>query len=81
VAGPVVWTSGSTPAGPVECEVQLRAHGMTSPAVVELDGDGLTARLRVPQRGVAAGQAIVLYAGDAVLGSATINAARRTVAA
>ncbi|WP_431942201.1 tRNA 2-thiouridine(34) synthase MnmA [Micromonospora marina] len=72
-----VWTGGPRPAGPVECEVQLRAHGDVVPAAVELDADGLRASLRRPVRGVAAGQAIVAYrpdpAGDVVLGSATIT--------
>ncbi|MEV4638681.1 tRNA 2-thiouridine(34) synthase MnmA [Actinoplanes sp. NPDC049548] len=62
----------------VECDVQLRAHGEVVQAVVTVDGDGLTARLRTPARGVAAGQAIVAYRrdadGDIVLGSATISA-------
>jgi tRNA-uridine 2-sulfurtransferase len=62
----------------VECDVQLRAHGDVVPAEVTIDNDGLTARLRQPARGVAAGQAIVAYrpdpAGDIVLGSATIAA-------
>jgi tRNA-uridine 2-sulfurtransferase len=62
----------------VQCDVQLRAHGEVVPADVTVDGDGLTARLRTPARGVAAGQAIVAYrphpAGDIVLGSATIAA-------
>jgi tRNA-specific 2-thiouridylase len=71
-----VWT-GPVLDGPVECEVQLRAHGAVVPAVVTLDGDGLRAELREPARGVAAGQAIVAYrpdpAGDVVLGSATVR--------
>jgi tRNA-specific 2-thiouridylase len=50
---------------------------MTSPASVVVDGDRVTARLGVAQRGVAAGQALVMYDGDVVLGSATITAARR----
>jgi tRNA-uridine 2-sulfurtransferase len=66
-------------AGPVECEVQVRAHGAPVPAVVDVDADGLVARLRRPVRGVAAGQALVAYrpdaAGDVVLGSATVRAA------
>jgi tRNA U34 2-thiouridine synthase MnmA/TrmU len=33
----------------------------------------MTARLRHPERGVAAGQAVVCYAEDVVLGSATIT--------
>jgi tRNA-specific 2-thiouridylase len=69
-----VW-HGAPPDSPVECAVQLRAHGMVSPAVVTADGDDVVAALRVPQRGVAAGQALVMYAGDVVLGSATITAA------
>jgi tRNA-specific 2-thiouridylase len=73
-----VWTGeASAPAGAVECEVQLRAHGETVPATVCLADGALTATLRRPARGVAAGQAIVAYrpdpAGDFVLGSATIS--------
>ena len=68
-----VWHGKRTP---VECDVQLRAHGEVVQAVVTVDGDGLAARLRTPARGVAAGQAIVAYrpdpGGDIVLGSATI---------
>jgi tRNA-specific 2-thiouridylase len=57
------------------CEVQLRAHGMTSAATVTVHGAGVVAELHTPQRGVAAGQALVMYDGDVVLGSATITAA------
>ena len=70
-----IWHGEQTP---VECEVQLRAHGDVVEAVVSVDSDGLVARLRTPARGVAAGQAIVAYrpdpGGDIVLGSATISA-------
>ena len=73
----VVWTAG-TPAGErIDCAVQLRAHGMVSAATVTVDGDTVRARLAGAQRGVAAGQALVMYDGDAVLGSATITAAGR----
>ena len=72
-----VWTAGPVPSAPVECEVQLRAHGEAVPAVVWLDRDRLTASLRRPVRGVAAGQALVAYRpdrdGDIVLGSGTIT--------
>jgi tRNA-specific 2-thiouridylase len=75
-----VWTSGCAPTGPVECHVQVRAHGETVPAVVNLSADSVTASLRRPLRAVAAGQALVAYAqdpdGDIVLGSATVTAAR-----
>jgi tRNA-specific 2-thiouridylase len=46
------------------------------PAVCEPDGDGVGITLREPARGIAPGQAAVFYDGDAVLGSATITAAR-----
>jgi tRNA-uridine 2-sulfurtransferase len=47
-------------------------------AVVE--GDVLRLRLSRPARGVAKGQAAVLYAGDRVLGSATIAVAEPSMA-
>ncbi|HEX2773239.1 MAG TPA: tRNA 2-thiouridine(34) synthase MnmA [Micromonosporaceae bacterium] len=72
-----VWTGGPLPEGPVECEVQLRAHGGVVPATVRVTSTGLHAELHRPVRGVAAGQAVVAYrpdpAGDVVLGSATIT--------
>jgi tRNA-specific 2-thiouridylase len=49
-------------------------------AVAELIGNELVVRLRVPLRGVARGQTLVLYRpdpdGDEVLGSATIAETR-----
>lgn len=72
-----VFTSGVAPFGPVECDVQVRAHGGVVAAVAELVGDRLEARLRRPLRGVAPGQTMVLYRpdadGDEVIGSATIT--------
>jgi tRNA-uridine 2-sulfurtransferase len=76
-AGPAVWTAGEPPSARFDCAVQLRAHGMTSPAVVAVEGDTVRAELSTAQVGVAAGQALVMYAGDVVLGSATITAAAR----
>jgi tRNA-specific 2-thiouridylase len=78
-----VWTSGfpealRTQAG-LRCSVQMRAHGLVSPARVEQTGDGgIVALLDDAQRGVAAGQALVMYDDDAVIGSATITAASRS---
>ena len=75
-----VWTVGSRPAEALDCEVQLRAHGVPVPATVRVGDSGLTALLRQPARGIAAGQAVVAYrpdpAGDIVLGSATIKETR-----
>ncbi|MGI9123912.1 MAG: tRNA 2-thiouridine(34) synthase MnmA, partial [Mycobacterium sp.] len=71
-----VFTSGAAPAGPIEGEVQVRAHGGIAPAVAEIAGAELRITLRTPLRGVAPGQTVVLYrpdpAGDEVIGSATI---------
>ncbi|MBF6456729.1 tRNA 2-thiouridine(34) synthase MnmA [Nocardia cyriacigeorgica] len=79
-----IWTSGSAPDGPIECVVQVRAHGGTAPAVAEATGSGLTVQLREPLTGVARGQAAVLYQpdadGDRVIGSGTIAATARTAA-
>lgn len=76
-----VFTSGATPSGPVECAVQVRAHGETADAIAELVDDELVVRLRAPMRGVARGQTLVLYRpdpeGDEVLGSATIAGTAR----
>jgi tRNA-specific 2-thiouridylase len=69
-----VWTGCESPGAPVECSVQLRAHGEVYPCVAWLDGDVLRIQLRQPARAVASGQAAVLYDGDIVLGSATISA-------
>ncbi|MGO1510048.1 MAG: tRNA 2-thiouridine(34) synthase MnmA [Actinomycetaceae bacterium] len=78
-ASDVVWLADDHPADvPTEAEVQIRAHGAAHPAVVTRgrDGEGdetLTAELREPIRGVAAGQSAVVYLGDRVLGQATIS--------
>ncbi|WP_084960014.1 tRNA 2-thiouridine(34) synthase MnmA [Thermoactinospora rubra] len=55
--------------------VQLRAHGEVYGCRVLDLGDELSIELDSPARGVAAGQAAVLYAGDTVVGSATIASA------
>jgi tRNA-specific 2-thiouridylase len=61
---------------PFDCTVQLRAHGevyaCTAQSTGPAAGDALRLRLHWPARGVAKGQAAVLYDGDVVLASATI---------
>ncbi|GAA0533975.1 tRNA-specific 2-thiouridylase MnmA [Saccharopolyspora subtropica] len=75
-----MWPAGRPLDGPTECVVQVRAHGGTAEAVAEADADGIRVQLRSPLRGVAPGQAIVLYrpetGGDLVLGSGIISATR-----
>ena len=83
-----VWTGCPPPAAPVRCAVQLRAHGEACPATATPSpaagtgdaGSPLTITLDAPARGVAPGQAAVLYDGDLVLGSATITKAKRLAA-
>ena len=65
-----------------ECRVQVRAHGEAVPGRVVRYGVGAGARLEItvdePLRGVARGQAAVLYrpeaGGDRVIGSGTVSA-------
>jgi tRNA-specific 2-thiouridylase len=68
-----VWTAGKAPATTFDCLAQLRAHGRTSPATASVEDGQVVVRLAEPQFGVAAGQAAVLYEGDRVIGSATID--------
>ncbi|WP_344967590.1 tRNA 2-thiouridine(34) synthase MnmA [Streptosporangium fragile] len=63
------------PREPLACTVQLRAHGEVYGCRAQVSGDELHITLDAPATGVAAGQAAVLYAGDTVIGSATIAAA------
>ncbi|CAN5126031.1 tRNA 2-thiouridine(34) synthase MnmA [soil metagenome] len=70
-----LWTDG-VPDPPFHGHAQLRAHGAPVEATADLDGDRLVIGLGEPQRGIAPGQAIVLYDGDRVVGSATMESAR-----
>jgi tRNA-uridine 2-sulfurtransferase len=74
VAERPVWSGCEPLAAPRDCLVQLRAHGEVHAATAALDGGLLRISLAAPARGVAAGQAAVLYTGDTVLGSATVTA-------
>jgi tRNA-uridine 2-sulfurtransferase len=78
----VVWTGGPVPSKdrPAECNVQLRAHGEVHPCTAWVSGGTLRIRLHEPARGVARGQAAVLYDGGTVLGSGTISSVERTAA-
>jgi tRNA-specific 2-thiouridylase len=69
-----VWTGCAPLAGSRDCLVQLRAHGEIHACTAWLEDGVLRLRLPHPARGVAKGQAAVLYDGDQVLGSATIAA-------
>ena len=63
--------------GPVRCFAQVRAHGSAVPASARVVGERLRIELETPIRGVARGQATVLYApdaaGDRVIGGGWIQ--------
>jgi len=69
-----VWTGCEPPLTPISCMVQLRAHGEVHDCTAVVRDGELAIQLVGQARGVAAGQAAVLYDGDTVLGSATISA-------
>jgi tRNA-specific 2-thiouridylase len=73
---------GSRPTEPgwFDCAAQVRAHGAAAPASARLVDGGLQVRLIEPMTAVAAGQAVVLYDGDRVIGSATIDSTDRHAA-
>jgi tRNA-specific 2-thiouridylase len=72
---------GTAPTGPGTYTAQLRAHGGETPVTAELvDGSELRVSFGEPVRGVAPGQAIVLYDGTRVVGSATIATTTRGAA-
>jgi tRNA-specific 2-thiouridylase len=68
-----IWLAGPR-TGPYDCQVQLRAHGEVYDCTARVEGDRVLIRLHAPAKGVATGQAAVLYDGDTVIGSATIAA-------
>ncbi len=69
---------GPTADGELAVGAQVRAHGEEVAAAASvLEDRRVRVRLDRPVRGVAPGQAVVLYAGTRVLGSATIAATSR----
>ncbi len=73
---------GAVPTAPVDCLVQIRAHGEANPARAWVEPDGTVGiEFDRPVQAVAPGQAAVLYLGSRVIGSATIDTTRRAVPA
>jgi tRNA-uridine 2-sulfurtransferase len=71
---------GRAPTEALDCTVQLRAHGDEHRAVVRVLGDTVEVDLLDPAAGIAPGQAVVVYDGSRVVGSATIASTRRASA-
>jgi tRNA-uridine 2-sulfurtransferase len=71
------WVS-EAPAVGEACTVQLRVHGHAHPGIVEVAVAGrMRLRLDPPVAQVAAGQPVVLFRGDEVLGGGTVATAAR----
>ncbi len=68
---------GAPPTAPARYSAQLRAHGADVPVTAAPTPDGLTVTFDTPVRGIAPGQAVVLYDGTRVVGSATIATTSR----
>jgi tRNA-specific 2-thiouridylase len=72
---------GTAPSGPGTYTAQLRAHGGETEVTAELVDGTLEVSFTEPVRGVAPGQAIVLYDDTRVVGSATIATTTRAATA
>ncbi|MFH9353895.1 tRNA 2-thiouridine(34) synthase MnmA [Kitasatospora sp. NPDC017646] len=68
---------GTEPLSEGRYTAQLRAHGEEVPVSASMVDDTLHVRLDTPARGIAPGQAVVLYDGTRVIGSATIATTER----
>ncbi|MBS6587104.1 MAG: tRNA 2-thiouridine(34) synthase MnmA [Eubacterium sp.] len=70
----ILWENA--PSEPVEVSARTRYNGREAEAMVWADPDGTVhVEFRKPQRAVTAGQAVVLYLGDIVVGGGTILSA------
>lgn len=72
---------GDAPDGELIGYAQFRAHGTPVAAHAVVAGGEVTVRFDAPQEGIAPGQAVVLYDGDRVVGSATIDRTRAEASA
>ena len=69
------YTAGAPPTRPIEVTVQVRAHAVEQAGELAAQPDGSACiRLERPLRGVAPGQAVVLYQGEAVVGAGDLAA-------
>ena len=70
----VNWISGETPASPLRVAAKTRYSQTEAAATVHPLPDGrIRVEFDVPQRAITAGQAVVLYDGEQVLGGGTIE--------
>lgn len=67
------WTTRPLGPEPVAVMAQVRAHATPVPAMARLLNERIHVDLLEPIRGLAAGQAVVLYDGNRVIGSGTVD--------
>lgn len=67
---------GEVPSGPQRGFAQVRAHGEALPCSYTASTEGISVLLDQPLHGLAAGQAVVVYDGERVVGSATVSETR-----
>lgn len=74
-ADSINWISGTPPTLPLACFARIRYRQPLQTCTVEKTENGgrIRARFNIPQRAVTAGQSIVFYDGDRVLGGGIIN--------
>jgi tRNA-specific 2-thiouridylase len=68
----IVWLVDPV-SGPLECAVQVRAHGRDIACTLTADGAGADVSLGEPLRGLASGQSAVFYVGDRVVAQGTVE--------
>ena len=69
----VIWTSGQTPATPVEAEVRTHYHARRVPVRITPSGSSAQVEPKAPLGAVAPGQAAVFYQTDEVIAGGTIR--------
>jgi tRNA-specific 2-thiouridylase len=69
------WVAGAPPRGTLSAAIRVRHGAREVAAVLEPQGDSVTARLREPVRAPAPGQYLVAYDGETCLGGGAITGA------
>lgn len=77
IGSDVIWAGPPLSPSPQEVFAQVRAHAAPVPAVAFVDDSHMHVSLIEPVRGLAPGQAVVVYEDTRVIGSATIVATDR----
>ena len=73
LANDVIWSCGTTPVAPFDCSAKTRYNAKEVPCTVTPLPDGEVAvTFHTPVRAITPGQALVLYAGETLLGGGTI---------